>query len=294
MNVQELNLIDLETSEIKWKIDRFPDGQVNFKFLDFNRKSDINITTRITNSDDLFILMQLKDILDRAEISVNILRITYLLGARQDRVMDIDQPYTLKLVANVINSLEARAVLVYDPHSMKSIELINNSTVYEVFTHDDIMDNFVITRDHGWGKEDMCFVYPDRGAVLREMDMFSNTADFYNYITCGKKRDKDNNLSGFEIIDSSVLNKADNKRYNLIVKDDLCDGGGTFCGLAPLLRELKPITLNLYITHAIQLEGIKKVAAVYDYVFITDTYKDWREENLPENVKVMEIDQFAE
>lgn len=69
--------------------------------------------------------------------------------------------------------------------------------------------------------------------------------------------------------------------------DDLCDGGGTFIGIAELLRkELNPKSLTLAVTHAIQKGGIEKVAKVYDKVVITNSYKDWQNEDLPDNVKV--------
>ena len=78
----------------------------------------------------------------------------------------------------------------------------------------------------------------------------------------------------------------------LLVIDDLCDGGGTFVGLAPKLRELNPNTMSLLVTHAIQKQGVEKVAAVYDKVYITDTYKDWTKESLPANVTVFKVDEL--
>ena len=49
---------------------------------------------------------------------------------------------------------------------------------------------------------------------------------------------------------------------------------------------LKPASLSLLVTHAVQKKGIENVAAVYDKVYITDTYKDWEKEDLPSNVEV--------
>ena len=86
--------------------------------------------------------------------------------------------------------------------------------------------------------------------------------------------------------------KEDVTGRDLLVIDDLCDGGGTFVGLAPKLRELNPKSLSLLVTHAIQKQGIEKVAAVYDKVSITDSYKDWTKESLPANVTVFKIDEL--
>lgn len=43
------------------------------------------------------------------------------------------------------------------------------------------------------------------------------------------------------------------------------------------------------VTHAVQKAEIEKVAAKYDEVYITDSYKDWSSYDLPSNVKVTEL-----
>jgi ribose-phosphate pyrophosphokinase len=284
-----LDLTNIEKSEIKWKIDRFPDGQINFRFIDFDRKGDIDVIVRIKSSDDLFILSQLKDILNRSEIKIIELKILYLLGARQDRVLDIDQPYTLKLVADVVNSLTAGKVYVYDPHSMKTLELIKNSFAIEPFGFYELDEELGLNLHH----DNIVFVFPDNGAIKRETLLFAGPMSFHgiNYIVCGKTRDKDNNLNDFTITEEKYVKlfETDGNKRHFIVKDDLCDGGGTFCGLAPLLREQKPHSLSLYVTHAIQKEGIEKVAKLYDNVLITNSYYDWETIDLPKNVKVLSI-----
>ena len=50
--------------------------------------------------------------------------------------------------------------------------------------------------------------------------------------------------------------------------------------------------MSLLVTHAIQKQGVEKVAAVYDKVYITDTYKDWTKESLPANVTVFKVDEL--
>lgn len=71
-----------------------------------------------------------------------------------------------------------------------------------------------------------------------------------------------------------------------MVVDDLCDGGGTFIGIHNILKKLNPSSISLWITHAVQLSGIEKVAAIYDKVYITNSYKNWFDEKLPKNVMV--------
>lgn len=66
--------------------------------------------------------------------------------------------------------------------------------------------------------------------------------------------------------------------------------GGTFVGIASELRKLNPTKLRLVVTHAVNYDGILKVAAVYDEVVITNSYKNWGvDEVLPSNVRVNDI-----
>lgn len=77
--MQQLNLVHLEDSDIKYSISRFPDGEIQISLGEFSHKEQIQVKCRITNAEDLFILMQVLDILDRHEVSY-VLSIYYLMG----------------------------------------------------------------------------------------------------------------------------------------------------------------------------------------------------------------------
>ena len=123
-------------------------------------------------------------------------------------------------------------------------------------------------------------------------DTFLN--GLYDYIAkvkpiiCNKirKKDLDGNVRIFTEIKSKPR-RSNNKP--ILVVDDLCDGGGTFISVAKELRELNPPKLSLFVTHAIQLAGIEKVSKVYDEVYITNSYNNWENEKLPNNVIVIDI-----
>lgn len=254
-----MQIIDTRTA-LGYKVIKFPDGESHLVLNDIDRKDSVIITCRIRNGEELFLMMQLSDVLKRQEITIERLNILYLMGTRMDRIVSFSEPYTLKIVADVINSFNARDVQILEPHSFKSLILIKNS--------------------HDWcfrhNTKDYITCYPDAGAKER----YSNCMDG---IVCSKIRDvSTGNLTGFKVQNPQYF-----KSGNIMVVDDLCDGGGTFIGLAPILRELNPQKLTLSIVHAIQLSGIERVASVYDEVFITDSYRDWQNEILPENVNVI-------
>lgn len=261
-----MNVIDF-TKGIGYKVIRFPDGEVHLQLEELNRKEGVVVIMRIRNAEDLFLLMQLSDILQRQEIVVEELRIPYLMSMRCDRVFSFDRPFTLKIVADVVNKLNCRPI-IYEPHSKRSLELM-------------YAGNVEVSRDLAFVyKQTSTICFPDKGAQSR-YNLFNETAN----IVCEKVRD----VNTGELKEFKVVNPKEFKGGDITVIDDLCDGGGTFIGLAPKLRDLHPTKLRLVVTHAVQLNGIKRVAEVYDEVVITNTYEDWENFELPNNVIVKDV-----
>lgn len=266
-----MRTIDLINGE-GFKIVTFPDGEKHIKIDPLNLKDSVSVVCRITNSDDLFILMQLSDILNRLEVHVAELHIKYLMGMRCDRLFSMGEAFTLKIVANVINSFNASTVLVTEPHSLRTLNLIKNC--YQEFDIWTDIENIAKNENYT-----LCF--PDAGAAERYEGIEGNGT----LIKCRKTRNPETGqLSGFTIDEAIVGPHPE----NIMIVDDLCDGGGTFLGVAELLRkEFNPNKLILVVTHAVQEEGLKRVAEVFDEVHITDSYRNWDEwSELPDNVNV--------
>lgn len=251
-----------------YEVISFPDGEKHLKINQLDRKDNVKIICRITNSDELFLLMQLSDILNRQCVVIEEIVIAYLMTMRCDRLFSLEQPFSLGVVANVINSFNARRVLIVEPHSKISLDLIRNSEAR--YTTRALLE-YPTT---------VCF--PDKGSFTRYADKFFKSP----YIVCSKVR----NVETGDLLSFKIDRVVDYKEgSDIIVADDLCDGGRTFVGIAKILRDLKPQSITLAVTHAIQKQGIELVASVYDKVVITDSYKDWSRENLPNNVEVKNI-----
>ena len=262
-----MNIIDF-TKGIGYKVIRFPDGEVHLQIDELNRKEAVKVIMRIRNAEDLFLLMQLSDILHRNEVEVKELHIPYLMSMRCDRVFSFDRPFTLKIVGDVVKNVKARYARIYEPHSFRALDASYGGMVGI------ITDYFL----DGGSLGHICF--PDRGAL----DRYGAYAP-KNALLCEKVRD----VATGELKEFKVVNPKVFKGGEITVLDDLCDGGGTFVGLAPKLRELNPTKLRLAVAHAVQLAGIQRVASVYDEVFITNTYEDWDRFELPDNVFVKEV-----
>lgn len=273
-----MQIIDL-TRQTGCKIATFPDGEKHVTVDALDRKEPVSIVCRITCADDLFCLMQLGDILKRQEMEINTLFIGYLMSMRCDRLFDLNRPFSLKIVADAINAIGARNVQIVEPHSYRTMSLINKS-VGALATMEHFMNGILKSNEL---KFDVVAVLPDEGAQARY-----HIPHTIPSICCEKRRDPETGkLLSFEVCtkETDICKDKD-----LVLMDDLCDGGGTFLGLAPKLRELAPKSISLLVTHAIQLDGIKKVAQAYDHVFITNSYKEWgAEPELPDNVTVFKV-----
>jgi len=82
---------------------------------------------------------------------------------------------------------------------------------------------------------------------------------FYN---CEKKRNLETgSLSGF------VVPQDLGGRPTLII-DDICDGGGTFMGIA---QEVYALPLGLYVTHGIFSRGFDKLKECFTRIYASDS-----------------------
>ncbi len=236
----------------------FPDGQRHLTLDSEIRAREVVVTASITDADSLFDLLLLKDILDNT-LNKTALRVEYLMGGRMDRRIDDCQPFTLKVVADVIRAAGFTYIQVVDPHSDMTLNLLVASPIYQMADLYAVLANYAPPQ--------VAIVIPDSGATTRVKAMLFGS-DFKTIVQCKKKRDSQTGkLSGFDIGDAKRVVKG----KQCLIIDDICDGGGTFVALAKLLREAGAFSVDLFVTHGIfskgrELEGI-------DNVFSTDSFK---------------------
>lgn len=263
--MQTLNLIDYRKSDIKYQLINFPDGEPHIKLGEINRKHSVTVHCRICNPNDLFILLQIGDILNRQGVVFS-LHIYYLMSMRMDRVITFEESFSLKVIADLINSMNPLRVLILEPHSEVVFKLIENCSMITPPKVD--FNNYLQ-------------VFPDEGAMLRYR------GDKKLHVICNKVRDPQTGyLTGFEILNPEVIENNPDKPFMVI--DDLCDGGGTFAGIASLLNEYNR-KKSIYVTHMVNPKGIKTLSDNYDQVLFTNSYKNWSEEIIPNNVTVFSV-----
>lgn len=237
-------------------VSNFPGGEVNVSLPNITINDNIFIKVWLHDSEGVIALAQLKSILDDMHIKNIKLLMGYVPYARQDRVCNKGESLAIKVFANLINEMNFSQVIIVDPHSDVTPALLNNVRIVD-------KSHIFHSRNIDLSKID-CLVAPDAGASkeVQKLCQYFNKS----FIQGAKIRDPSTGeLSGF-----SYQGNVAGKR--LLIVDDICDGGGTFVGLASELKKGKPESIQLYVTHGMFTKGLNLLQSLFDRIYTTNTY----------------------
>ena len=216
------------TSEVQSMV--FPGGEVNINIF-----SSVIIEAALKSSDDVMELLLTVGALRRVNTNIKLdLVLKYFPYARQDRVCNPGEALSVEVFSSLVNSMKFERVEVWDIHNADSLALINN--VVHI-SQSELLGKFPDTYDF--------LVAPDAGARKK--------LEGTGIIVAGKTR----NPSTGEIT-GTVIKKNEKliEGSNLLIVDDICDGGRTFIELAKVLLEKGAASVDLYVTHGIFSKGL--------------------------------------
>ena len=264
----------LNQEQINFQSFTFSGGEPHIKIdPNFNTNEKVTITHRLNSFNDLGLLCITVDALRRMDVKVINLFIPYFPAARQDRVMIKGESLSVKVYADIINTLQLNKVFVFDAHSEVTPALVNNCEVIPNHT-------FIAAVLKVIG-ENVKLISPDGGA-LKKIYKVSEFLGGIEVVECSKSRDvKTGKLSGFKVYEDDL------QGIDCLIVDDICDGGGTFVGLAEELKKKNAGKLYLAVSHGIFNKGFE-VLNCFDKIFTTNSFKDFE----GESVKVIGIDQL--
>jgi len=223
-----------------------PHSLGGFQKIVLNYKSD----------QDLWDLALLVDALHRAGCGNIQLEIPYLPYAREDRVMQEGASLSLGIVCAFINALKFSKVFCYDLHSPVSAALLDN----------------VVDRDWAYLAGQLAhlengslLVSPDAGAN-KKVFAFAQQQGFPTVIRADKTRDVvTGNITGTKVFCDEHLGDLD-----VLIMDDICDGGRTFIELAKELRKVTDGRISLYVTHGIFSKGVDVFKGLIDNIYVSN------------------------
>ncbi len=236
----------------------FNGGEPHIKISEaLSANDELTITCRIQSFNDLGFLLVAKDALQRMGIKYINLFLPYFPGARQDRLMIPGEPLTVKVYAEIINQAGFNQVIVIDPHSEVTAALLNNVKV---------ISNHKLVKEATKNIEDFVLISPDGGA-LKKIYKVSVELGGIPVVECSKERDvKTGKLSGFSVYADDLENKT------CVIVDDICDGGGTFLGLAKELKNKNAGNIILVVTHGIFSKGFENLSTYFESIYSSDSF----------------------
>ena len=247
------------------------------------------IDSYLYNSDDIMelflILDALKDYSEGIKYTHIYLQLFYLPYARQDRVCNEGECFSLKTFIKLLGSIIGDGfslgkvgtdLTVVDVHSHVTLELLekyvrkdNISITINEITRAQILKNFMLPT-----MEEGCLfpiVSPDKGAVrinkeCRKLGL-KTTKDLlmgkYHYFFEKKRNSETGEIEGMEMINPSISLNG----LSVIILDDICDGGRTFIECAKILKEKGAAHIYLYVTHGIFSKGLDVLRPYFAHVF---------------------------
>lgn len=282
----------LKDNDKLFKIHKYPDG-TSYVELFCTNETDISFTFRINDYKDLWQLAQVCEVLYYNDIRA-LIHIPCILDGQADRRFVENQSSGLKLVMNFLNKLcttEGHDIgfEIFHPHNPEVVEsLLKSGQVKDnsIFI-DKVLDKLAPI-------DNIDVLSPDAGSfkwISKVLDKVGFDGGLY---MAGKNRVWKDGTS----ILTQVVEKQDFQGRDILILDDICIYGGTFKGLAKLLRERNVGELYLAVSH-MTIQNHKGKDTVFDYfdrVFTTNSKYDhyWVETfggqpKQPDNLEVIKL-----
>ncbi|MEM8594764.1 MAG: ribose-phosphate diphosphokinase [Pseudomonadota bacterium] len=249
----------------------FSGGEEHIQIKGSNLKhiTDVRIITQLNSSSAVIQLAMIKDALTR--LFGQTVRITaeirYFPYARQDRVCNKGEALGVKVMADMVNAMAFDRVVIWDAHSDVTPALLNN--VVNVSQADII--NAYEPLAARLRNNTLTLVSPDSGALKKTQ----HVADYFDMSNNIVRADKKRNIKTREIKETVIYDDVEGK--DLLIVDDICDGGRTFIELAKVLKSNKANTVSLYVTHGIFCNGLAAFGGLIDEIITTESFKDLTE-----------------
>lgn len=257
---------------MKYNVIKYPDGSQYVQITDFTD----NLTFRINSYSDLWTLKQIKDVCDYNKLAVH-LTIPALFDAQADRRFNWNESSGLKLVCQFINDMKWTSVSIFHPHNQELVEgLINN---VKIIDNSDFIKKVIYNlqlEQKASSPEGLDYIRPLEDLILLSTDggsykWINKLADKIGWEGEVYGASKSRKYEGGESKLIQIIDKQDFEGKDLLVLDDLSIYGGTFVGLAKMLKERNCGKLYLAVSHLTVSKPNPELFNLFDKVFTTNS-----------------------
>jgi ribose-phosphate pyrophosphokinase len=238
--------------------EKYPDGGIYAKVTSFLNPV---IVERINTYEDLFFIKSLKDACDYNRIKDVELIIPCMFQQQHDRRFNENESFEVKNVADFINSCNFSRVKIFHPHSDVGPGLVNNSQVISNagFISDVLADIAKVT------DQPPILLSTDGGSfkwVHKLADKIDFKGDVYG---ASKARD----AVTHKLVQQ--IDRHDFEGRDILICDDLCVFGGTFVGLAEMLKTRNVGKIYLAVSHITVPNPNALLDEAYSRIYTTDS-----------------------
>lgn len=307
---ETLNLVNpSDKLSVKYRVNRFPDGQQSLDILESEvpvqtfhqlrtQFNPITIKSRLNSFKDLELIICANQALKNIGVKNVKLYIPYILGGRSDRKFQEGGVNYLKdVICPIINQQNFDEVKVLDPHSDVIEACLNNFTkltptqLYTDVIRDYITTNMDIdstTEEIQKQLSKVRIVSPDAGALKKVFNIAKFLGFKEDIIIASKHRD----LTTGNITHTSVPLSVHDADKDLFIFDDICDGGRTFIELIKSINKIRSLSsavhpdrygkVYLIVTHAIfsSEERLNELKELCDGIYCTNSYKTFNDDRI--------------
>ena len=264
---------------MNYQIKSYPDGG---KYVVINEPFE-ELVYRINSYEDLFLLKSLKD------ANPNLKRITIpcMFQQQHDRRFSSNESFELKLVCDFINSCNFERVSIFHPHSDVTPALINNCEVISnnKFIAEVILSLYPTAID---AEKSCVLMSTDAGGFKPLMKLCNDINWQGETYSASKSRQY---INGESIL-TQVVDKQDFEGKDVLIIDDICVYGGTFIGLANLLKQRNVGKLYLAVSHLTIKKPSYLLESGFEQIFTTNS-KGFQylnvDENTPQNLTTINL-----
>lgn len=224
-----IRLLNESNNLIPFVHSKFPDGTSQaWQFSDNLNQQNSKIIWHFEDEAEFTTVLQIVDFLLESD-SYPRLIVPFLPYGRQDK--DYNGTFALRTFVNTLAGLGLNEIITFDQHSSDDFGMIKNVSPYKFF-------QTIIKENH-------FVVFPDEGAKKRYKKMITNSSTYAQKV----RNQITGEIEGLELVEKIPEN------MNILMIDDLVDGGRTFIELATVLKPYNPKSVELAVSHGIFSKG---------------------------------------
>lgn len=237
------------------KIVKYPDGTSYTKV-----EPTEHFTFRLNTYEDLWHLNQIVDALNNIGIKPTV-TIPNLIDAQADRRFNSNESSGLKLVCRFLNQMNAD-FKIFHPHNSEVVEALLNNV--KIIDNSEFVDK-VLNR---LSPINNLILMSTDGGSYKWINKITDKIGFRGEVYGASKTRKYENGKSKLI---QFIDRQDFEGKDILLLDDICVNGGTFIGLAKMLKDRNIGKLYLAISHLTVDNPNPELFKVFDKVFTTDS-----------------------